>query len=260
MTELNLLGQRAKMNNPAGLRAAIRLLGSILERPLSRPVAITTLSLLLVALVSGAVAGTLMTNHYNAAIGFYERQGAQYAFLSERINDLEQEVALLSDETAARQEAYRKMIGILESYGTDIPIDQRQEFVQVVYHESMKHALDPILAMAVIKVESTFDPTAVSSVGAVGLMQVIPYVGKYKAQQLGIPWNGERTLYDPMINVQIGIAYLIELKGQFRDFGLALEAYNRGPTAVRNTMTAGINPSRYYANRVMRAYTRFQKI
>lgn len=205
-------------------------------------------------------AGLVLSHQYKNTVQQNERFSQYETFLEDKIASLEDEVGLLADEVKSRQAVYRQMISILEAHGTDIPVTKRQDFIRFVYHESMKNDLDPILAMAVIKVESTFETTAVSSMGAVGLMQVLPYVGEYKARQLGIAWNGKSTLYDPFTNVRIGLAYLMELTEQFGDFQLALEAYNRGPSALRATMTAGINPSRTYARRVLRAYTRFQKI
>lgn len=251
-TILTVIG--ARLQSEFG-RLAVRL-----ERPLAKTEAIVVLSTILAAILLSTAYLSLMSSHYRQTITLQKRFSSQTAYLSDQVDYMERRLSLMADETAARQDTYRQMISILEAYGTDIPIGDRQAFVQFVYHESMKNTLDPILAMALIKVESTFDTMAVSPMGAVGLMQVIPYVGKSKAEDLGIPWNGEDTLYDPYHNVRIGLAYLMDLRSQFRDFSLALEAYNRGPTALRESLTAGINPSRYYAKRVLGVYTRFQRI
>ena len=243
----------------AWLRGVVPV-AKLLETPLKRKVAVTMLVGLLVIIIGATSTGVFLQYHYGQLVTQNERFAQYEHYLQSRIASMSEKIGLLSDEVADRRNSYRRMIAILEACGTDIPVTKRQDFVQFVYHESMKSDLDPILAMAVIKVESTFDTSAVSSMGAVGLMQILPYVGKYKARQLGIAWKGEKTLKDPYMNVRIGLAYLMELAQQFGDFQLALEAYNRGPSALRATMTAGITPNKVYARRVLRAYTRFQKI
>ena len=209
--------------------------------------------------VLGLGSGLFLRYHYaNMAV-----QQAQYTrnldYFQDTVAALEKKVALLSDEVEARQQIYRRMISILEDHGTDIPVTERQDFVRFVYHEAMKNNLDPILAMAVIKVESSFETTVVSPMGAIGLMQVIPLVGRYKARELGLAWKGEKSLMDPYVNVRIGLSYLMELANRFSDFSLALEAYNRGPGALKDTLISGVQPSTHFAQRVLGYYNRFRR-
>ena len=239
---------------------AVRFVGTLLNTRLNRTCCLAFLVGALFLASLGTLWGIAAGRRHADAVIQASRWVEQEAYWNGRIAEMEGRIALLSDEVAARQEVYRKMTAILEAYGTDIPAVERQDFVRFVYHESMKNDLDPIMAMAVIKVESTFETTAVSPVGAMGLMQILPYVGRHVARELGIAWRGNETLYDPYVNVRIGISYLVELSRQFNDFSLALEAYNRGPTALRATMTAGIRPSTLYARRVMSAYSRFMRI
>ena len=207
-----------------------------------------------------ALAGGLFLRFHDArAVQQQARYERDLEYFQGKVNALEKKVELLSDEVQARQTLYRRMIAILEDHGTDIPVTDRQDFVRFVYHEAMKNNLDPILAMAVIKVESSFETTVVSPMGAIGLMQVIPLVGRYKARELGVAWKGEKSLFDPYVNVKIGLAYLMELANRFSDFSLALEAYNRGPEAVKDTLISGVRPSTHFAQRVLGYYTRFQR-
>lgn len=55
------------------------------------------------------------------------------------------------------------------------PYDARLDLLELVYQESQRHSLDPDLVLAVMQVESAFDPYAISKVGAQGLMQVMPF-------------------------------------------------------------------------------------
>jgi len=64
-------------------------------------------------------------------------------------------------------------------------------------------------------------------------MQIMPYVAESIAQELGIEWSGDRTLFNPYLNIRIGIYYLSRLILDFKDVRIALTAYNYGPTYVK---------------------------
>src|SRR5690606_19100072 len=68
--------------------------------------------------------------------------------------------------------------------------------------------LDPYLLLAVIKVESGFNPRAKSTKGARGLMQVMPDTGEWVARQLGMGRYHPDMLYEPQVNLVIGSWYL----------------------------------------------------
>ncbi|MCB9651547.1 MAG: lytic transglycosylase domain-containing protein [Deltaproteobacteria bacterium] len=125
--------------------------------------------------------------------------------------------------------------------------------IEISAHE---RGVDPRLVLAVITVESGFDPRAVSPVGARGLMQLMPKTGRQWARRLGIPWRGPRTLFDPLANIQIGAAYLAWLQGRFRGRrSLALAAYCHGPGLIRRLARRGaLTQYRLrYAGKVARA-------
>jgi soluble lytic murein transglycosylase-like protein len=87
-----------------------------------------------------------------------------------------------------------------------------------------RYGVDPDLVHAVIAVESAYDPYAVSSKGAVGLMQLLPET----AAELGI-----HQLTDAHDNVVGGVRYLRRLLDRYSgNLTLALAAYNAGPGAV----------------------------
>lgn len=85
------------------------------------------------------------------------------------------------------------------------------------------------LVFAVIKAESGFDEKAVSSAGAMGLMQIKSGTGRYIAQMAGV---SEYDLFDPNINVRFGCCYINYLLGRFGDVNTALAAYNAGEGKV----------------------------
>ena len=93
--------------------------------------------------------------------------------------------------------------------------------------------LDPALVKAVIAVESSFQPNAVSVKGAVGLMQIIPETG----ERYGVVGDARRSieqkLRDPAVNLRVGTRHLRYLLALFADdLELALAAYNAGENAV----------------------------
>jgi len=133
---------------------------------------------------------------------------------------------------------------ILRLSDSIIPTDARK-LAKLIIDECGNYDLDPFLILAVIQTESNFTPKAVSSKGAIGLMQVMPRTGEYVAKDLGISYNGRKSLYDPFVNVRLGIHYLSFLEDRFNSVENALAAYNYGPSKFAKSKTLAKNPSRY---------------
>lgn len=94
--------------------------------------------------------------------------------------------------------------------------------------------LDPLLLIAVMRVESRFDPGARSREGAMGLMQLMPETARWAAGQMKLPHVDAEELTDPELNLAIGAWYLASLYDEFNgDPVLALAAYNGGAGNVR---------------------------
>jgi soluble lytic murein transglycosylase-like protein len=126
------------------------------------------------------------------------------------------------------------------------------KLAQSVLEESRKHALDPMLLLAVIHVESAFDHRAVSSQGAQGLMQLLPVAVAALIEERKIPPSSAfRNLKDPVHNVKLGASYLASMKEHFGDLKIALTAYNAGPTRTRKKIAARETISFAYADRVL---------
>jgi len=92
-----------------------------------------------------------------------------------------------------------------------------------VHAVAARHALEPALFEAMIRVESCFDPAAISRAGAQGLTQLMPAT----ARELGVddPFDAEQ-------NLEGGARYLARMLARFGSETLALAAYNAGPGAV----------------------------
>ncbi len=119
--------------------------------------------------------------------------------------------------------------------------------------------LDPLLLLALIDQESRYDPCARGPRGSLGLMQVRPFVGRDVAERLRIPWQGSKTLVNPVLNVRIGVAYLAEMKRMYQQDELALAAYNMGPYRVKRLLASGQPPRSRYAALVLEGYAALQR-
>lgn len=114
-----------------------------------------------------------------------------------------------------------------------------------------QYALDPALLQAIIKVESNFNADAVSSKGAIGLMQLMPLTAA--AFHVLDP-------FDPNDNIRAGAALLRGLLDRFGgDLSLALAAYHVGEARVRQTVGVPTLPAtQIYVDRVLGYYERFR--
>lgn len=98
-----------------------------------------------------------------------------------------------------------------------------------VYKYSKMYGVDPLLIFSIIKAESNFNEKVVSSSGAVGLMQIMESTAEEIAEDLDIKYVKGETLYDPELNIMIGVNYYTRLiKAYNNDSSIALAAYNAG--------------------------------
>lgn len=159
-----------------------------------------------------------------------------------------------------REQRIEKIHGILKNFHTGLSSAEEWELAQLIYDESLAYQYDPELILAVIATESSFYNWSRSRVGAIGLMQIMPNTGSRLAQAKNISWLGSVTLFDPHLNVKLGIEYLSRLHYRFADLEMALTAYNYGPTRVQRMLSDGENLPKGYARRVLTHYRKFLEI
>ncbi|WP_372870938.1 transglycosylase SLT domain-containing protein [Shewanella sp.] len=95
------------------------------------------------------------------------------------------------------------------------------------------HKLNKEELRAIARRESAFNPTAMSGVGARGLMQLMPATAKQTAKKQGLKYKGEAELFEPAFNIRLGSAYYAQLLERYNDNRvLATAAYNAGPSRV----------------------------
>ena len=127
--------------------------------------------------------------------------------------------------------------------------NNREKITEMIREVSARYRVDPALVRAVIQTESNWNTNAVSRVGALGLMQLVPGT----AQQLGVS-----NALDPKQNLDGGVRYLHSLLERYNgDLDKALAAYNAGPGAVDRA--GGIpryRETRNYVQKVTDSYYR----
>ncbi len=131
---------------------------------------------------------------------------------------------------------------------------ETERLARTIVGECRRNGLEVSLVLAVIHVESRYDTYAVSPVGALGLMQVMPATGEELAREAGIRWRGPQTLFDPEVNVRLGTAYLSQLAARYESIPTALAAYNWGPGRIDRRLRLGTPLPQEYPQLVMDAY------
>ncbi len=140
--------------------------------------------------------------------------------------------------------------------------------------QSASNGVDPFLVAAIIREESQYDWKAVSRVGAIGLMQVMPTTATAVAQQHHLPNVSREDLFDQEVNIRIGVRYVEQLLTQFSgNVVQAIAAYNAGPVVVGNWAATyrgrsedefveliQYQETRHYVKRVLRSYKEYLRL
>jgi len=109
------------------------------------------------------------------------------------------------------------------------------DLVRTAYQEANRNGLDPLLILAVVAIESSFNPIAQSDGGAVGLMQIVP---RFHEDKLA---SREGSVLDPRINIEVGTQVLREYISRAGTETAGLQLYNGSPD----------DPAAAYATKVM---------
>ncbi|MBL6928909.1 MAG: lytic transglycosylase domain-containing protein [Rhodospirillales bacterium] len=140
------------------------------------------------------------------------------------------------------------------SFGHAARGNPRADVQQMVVDEAVRAGLPASLALAVAKVESNFNPKALSSAGARGVMQIMPKTGKdlYNAQA--------DDLWDAQLNIRLGIDYLKSLIKRYEGrWDFALSHYNGGSRVGKPPHSKVIPATRKYVDAVLAWQRRFER-
>ena len=172
----------------------------------------------------------------------------QAASSEEKGNWLIAEIARLYQEAGRPDMALRTLKRAVPSYfAVDLPALPRpyweglfpRPYWTDLKKYSSSNALDPYLVASLIRQESEFNPNAVSRANAVGLMQLLPKVGKGVARQEKIKHFTPQSLFTPEMNLRLGTRYFRAMVDKFGGFEYALAAYNAGVDRVETWKSYG---------------------
>lgn len=171
--------------------------------------------------------------------------------LETKISALQSEVVNLRSlmETNMAEELIYLKILVLNSR---VPNQTAREIASAVYHAAKRYERDPDLILSIMRVESYFDPTIVSHMGAIGLMQIMP-------QWIDV-LDIRCDLNNPECNIRYGLQILGAYEQLYGNLEMALTAYNRGPGPVDYALMRGKDPDNGYAGKIHAVYDRLRAI
>jgi len=165
--------------------------------------------------------------------------------------------AWLQAQATVRDELdYERVLEVVRQHRPTAADGWRHTLAAAIVEEAHAEAIDPLLVAAIIAKESSFKSRVVSHVGAVGLMQLRPWVAEDLALRTDVEWNGRQTLHTPHLNIRLGLRYYKELVDRFGDEHIALTAYCFGPSRVSMQLRRGTFHGSRYAREILEFYER----
>lgn len=183
------------------------------------------------------------------------------ASLAERDLALREAQARLQDyeDESHYQEALR--LGVVDAVkASRLPVRQQRRVAVAIVREAQRNNVDPMLVIALIRCESSFNNYAVSHVGAMGLMQVMPATGTYLADKAGFRLGRSTNLFDSETNIELGTAYLADLITRFGTLEKALVAYNAGPGLAKKILAKREARKKFMAGYPAKVVKEFRKL
>jgi soluble lytic murein transglycosylase len=152
-------------------------------------------------------------------------------------------------------------LGVAEAVrASGLPLRQQRRVAVAIVREARRNNIDPMLVIALIRCESSFNNYAVSHVGAMGLMQVMPDTGTYLADKAGFRLGRSTNLFDAETNIELGTAYLANLIERFGNVEHALVAYNAGPGMAKKILAKRDVRKKFIAGYPTKVVKEFQKL
>lgn len=149
-----------------------------------------------------------------------------------KLDSLDAHVAALHEITESNKARSRQIaVGarIIKASKKDVDTRYAAKLARIIYDESEYNTnIEYPFLLAIIDVESRFNPDALSPAGAVGLGQLMPKTAESMARHAGMEFK-PTLLTDPRYNVKLSVQYLNKLYAQFGNNVLVAAAYNGGP-------------------------------
>jgi soluble lytic murein transglycosylase-like protein len=152
---------------------------------------------------------------------------AQYFLASLYVNNQQYTAAFRALNSALEALSPAEMRGLPRDFWTML---YPQVFWSEVSQLAQTRSLSPYLVLSIIRQESAFNPAAISSSGARGLMQLMPTTAQELLTKLKLPQESASRLHDPQLSITLGTHYFAGLMQRYQgNVILALTGYNAGP-------------------------------
>lgn len=176
---------------------------------------------------------------------------ALYSDLAQTLKDPGQLDALAALATAGQHPRAVLAIGKI-ALQRGFPLDQHAyPLAAIPDFEPVGDEVEPAMVYAIARQESAFNPQAVSSAGARGLMQLMPATAQRTAKRFGIGFDLKRLVEDPSYNAKIGSAHLGELMEDWKgSYILAFASYNAGGGNVKKWIDAYGDPRKPHVDMI----------
>lgn len=176
-----------------------------------------------------------------------------------RLNKLSLEIYEKNKTITNHQNILITDYALQQSSAKRLSSKERLELASIITEQAQQHNLDPLLVIALIQVESTFNTHAQSHKGAKGLMQLLPDTARYINKKTDKDILENSNLFDTKTNIALGTAYMEYLLNKTNgNLEYALAAYNMGPANMFRAKRENRLP-KAYSNKVLKEYTKLQK-
>ncbi len=174
----------------------------------------------------------------------------------------------LKDEILATKSAvsrYENILSVKESFAkmsnNSLSNAELIDCAITVVDEAERHNIEPELIVAIIATESSFRKDIVSNKGAVGLMQLLPPTAHYISKKHNhSDFINDVDLYDPVMNIKLGISYFAYLIEKTGSIDHAIIAYNYGPVNLKRAIEKNRQLPKNYRKSVLKNYNKIVAI
>lgn len=123
---------------------------------------------------------------------------------------------------------------VFQRYLSGLSDEDAKQLARTLSKLCQEFKFDPAFILSLIRAESQFRTHAISSAGAIGLLQLMPRTARYVADRWEVDsYGGDASLFEPETNLRLGVTYLAYLRDRYQGrLPMVLAAYNFGPGVV----------------------------
>lgn len=187
-----------------------------------------------------------------------------------------QPIQLPTQQLLQERQDERHVRLLLHRHAPDLTRAQRDRLALRIVQWSRDEGFTPLQTLALIQIESNFQPRAISAAGAAGILQLMPYVAQDVAYRMGYRWtvttrdvgltvpfeelpqDGEVSLLNPEVSLRLGLRYLAELRAAYPSEIYYYAAYNMGPSLLRTRLEANQAPHGIYYRKALTVRRQFE--